>query len=162
MTHRCVILFFWRISTTLLWRLAALYAKIPLHFVGKERLPAKHCNGAVLQLLMYKYWASSCFLFSIIGRVGSHESLTLVSIGRSSLSHTHWRQFALDCKVCIYIYIQNIFTFSAWSPSARTCQLLPNNDYNTIHTRQIPAPPSSACPTHIHPLKPSHPQNSTS
>lgn len=48
-------------------------------------------------------------------------------------------------------HIQNIFTFSAWSPSARTCQLLPNDDYNTIHTRQIPAPPSSACSTHPSP-----------
>ena len=40
----------------------------------------EHCHGAVLELLMYKYWASFSLSSGTIGRVGSYESLALLSM----------------------------------------------------------------------------------
>lgn len=83
-----------RMLTIFLLRPAAFYAKIPLPIVGAEHLPAKHCHGAVLQLLMYKYHASFVvFSFSIIGEADNHESLALFIIEWTR--GTHYRQFTL-------------------------------------------------------------------
>ena len=66
-----------KMLTRSLLRLAAFHAKIPLPIVGAEHLPAKHCHGAVLQLLMYNYHASfvAFSLSASLEKADYHESL---------------------------------------------------------------------------------------
>ena len=80
MTHHCVFL---SLGGCLLYFYGALQhfmRRYPCTPLGEVRLPAKHCHGAALHILMYHYWASFFFFPSIIGRTGSHESLVLLSI----------------------------------------------------------------------------------
>ena len=104
MTHRCSFSLE-EVYFSFLLRPAAFHAKIPLRSARAERLPAKHCHGAVLELFLYNYQAWFYFHFSIIGQLGPYESLVLLTIDRVRVIHS--RRFAMeDCKVCIIDIIE--------------------------------------------------------